>query len=315
MYPMRNSIGVAGMGWRSQRASKRILACLAVFGVGGSAGLLAGFSADPVQTSELSPAEIVALRFPGDSSRIASNHIVRSAAPVGIDSSPTPAGYVLASAGEGDPQASSLLFNPFPTYSSPAYSSPTSSSPTSPSPKSSPPSRPSLPPQLVTASAQIPAAALAYAAVDADDRAEPAMPVARPESANAAAPAVAQRAIQPPHPASPSAASLGPASPSNAVLNNAQIASIRERLKLTSYQSQLWPAVESALRDIAWQGHPETNRKVASKGRGSIDPNSMPVQRLKSAAFPLIMSLSEDQKQEVRTMVRLMGLENLASQF
>ena len=39
------------------------------------------------------------------------------------------------------------------------------------------------------------------------------------------------------------------------------------------------------------------------------------VQRLKSAAFPLLMSLSEDQKQEVRTMVRLMGLENLASQF
>jgi hypothetical protein len=309
MYPMRNSIGVAGMGWRSQRASKRILACLAVFGVGGSAGLLAGFSADPVQTSELSPAEIVALRFPGDSSRIGSNHIVRSAAPVGIDSSPTPAGYVLASAGEGDPQASSLLFNPFPTYSSPAYSSPTS-----PSPKSSSLARPSLPPQLVTASAQIPMAALAYAAVDADDRAEPAMPAVRAESANLA-PAVAQRAIQPPHPASPSAASLGPASPSNAVLNNAQIASIRERLKLTSYQSQLWPAVESALRDIAWQGHPEANRKVASKGRGSIDPNSMPVQRLKSAAFPLIMSLSEDQKQEVRTMVRLMGLENLASQF
>jgi hypothetical protein len=306
---MRNSIGVAGMGWRSRRASKRILACLAVFGVGGGAGLLAGFSADPVQTSELSPAEIVALRFPGDSNRIASNHIVRSAAPVGIESSPAPAGYVPASAWEGDPQAASLMFNPFPTYSSPAYSSPTPSTPASSSP-----SRPSLPPQLVTASIQIPAAALGYAAIDADDRAEPAMPAARPESANAA-PAVAKRAMQPPHPASPSAASLGPASPSNAVLNNAQIASIRERLKLTSYQSQLWPAVESALRDIAWQGHPEAGRKVASNGRGSIDPNSVPVQRLKSAAFPLIMSLSEDQKQEVRTMVRLMGLENLASQF
>jgi hypothetical protein len=307
------------MGWRSRRASKRILAGLAVFGVGGIAGLLAGFSADPVETSELSPAEIVALRFPGDSSRIASNHIVRSAAPVGIDSSPAPAGYVLASAGEGDPQVSSLMFSPFPTYSSPGYSSPTSSPPTSSSPTSSSPaslspSRPSLPPQLVTASAQIPTAALAYAAVDADDRAEPALPAARPESANVA-PAAAKRAIQPPHPASPSAASLGPVSPSNAVLNNAQIASIRERLKLTSYQSQLWPAVESALRDIAWQGRPDAGRKGASNGRGSIDPNSVPVQRLKSAAFPLIMSLSEDQKQEVRTMVRLMGLENLASQF
>jgi hypothetical protein len=296
---MRNSIvGVSGMGWLSQRASKRVLACLAVFGVGGMAGLLAGFSSDPVRTSELSPAEIVALRFPGDSNRIASNHIARLPASAEIDSSPAPAGYVLASAGEEDPQASSLMFSPFPTYSSP--------------------SRSSLPPQLVTASVQIPAAALAYAAPDADERVEPAMPAmpaARPESANAA-PAAAKRANQPPHPASPSAASQGPASPSNAVLNSAQIASIRERLKLTSYQSQLWPPVESALRDIAWQGHAEAGRKVASGAHGgSIDPNSVPVQRLKSAAFPLIMSLSDDQKQEVRTMVRLMGLENLASQF
>ena len=103
------------------------------------------------------------------------------------------------------------------------------------------------------------------------------------------------------------------------MLNGAQIASIRERLKLTSYQSQLWPPVESALRDIVYQGHP-AGPKLASNAppnmRGAqIDPNGAPVQRLKSAAFPLIMSLSEEQKQEVRTMVRLMGLENLAAQF
>ena len=103
---------------------------------------------------------------------------------------------------------------------------------------------------------------------------------------------------------------------SHNLLNTAQIASIRERLKLTSYQSQLWPSVESALRDITWQGHGDPSHKTAANPRGAtIDPNSAPVQRLKSAAFPLIMSMSEDQKQEVRTMVRLMGLENLASQF
>jgi len=185
---------------------------------------------------------------------------------------------------EEDPQAS--MFSPFPTYSA------------------SP--RPSLPPQLVTASVQIPAGALAYAAPDA---AEPAMPAAQPESASAA-PTVAKRAIQPPRPASQS-----PASPSNAVLNNAQIASIRERLKLTSYQTQLWPPVESALRDITWQGRDASHKTAANPRGATIDPNSVPVQRLKSAAFPLIMSLSDDQKQEVRTMVRLMGLENLASQF
>jgi hypothetical protein len=290
MYSMRKSfVGVSGMGWLSQRASKRAVGCLAVIGAGGIAGLLAGFSADPVQTSELSPAEIVALRFPGGASRIASNRIYVPPAPAAIDPSPGPggAGYALASAGEEGLQPSSLMFSPFPTYSSLPYSSPP---------------RSSLPPQLVTASVQIPAGALAYAAPDA---AEPAMPAAQPESASAA-PTVAKRAIQPPRPASQS-----PASPSNAVLNNAQIASIRERLKLTSYQDQLWPPVEAALRDISYAG-----RKVASNAHGgTIDPNSVPVQRLKSAAFPLIMSLSDDQKQEVRTMVRLMGLENLASQF
>jgi hypothetical protein len=212
---------------------------------------------------------------------------------------PVAAGFVLASASETDLQASSLLFSPFSTYSS----APQSSS-----------SRSSLPPQLVSASLQIPAEALAYAAPDAEDRAEPAMPAAWPESANAA-PVSAKRAVQPPpRPASP--ANAGPTSPSNAVLNNAQIASIRERLKLTSYQSQLWPQVESALRDISWQGRADASHKTAANPRGAtIDPNSAPVQRLKSAAFPLIMSLSEDQKQEVRSMVRLMGLENLASQF
>jgi hypothetical protein len=319
---MRNSIGgVSGMGWPSQRASKRALACLAVFGIGGMAGLLAGFSADPVQTSELSPAQtselspaqIVALRFPGESSRIAANPSARSPALAGIDPSPAPSGYVLASAAEED--VSSLMFNPFPTYSSApeaslADSSLATSSASNPSASNSSfaaaslprqsPSRPALPPQLVTAGVELPAEALAYA----DE------PATRPES-----PYPAKRTVQAPHPAS-----MGPASPSNAMLNSAQIASIRDRLRLTSYQSQLWPPVESALRDISWRGRPDAGRKTASNatsnGHGTtIDPNSPPVQRLKSAAVPLIMSLSDDQKEEVRTMVRLMGLENLASQF
>jgi hypothetical protein len=268
---------------------------LAVFGVGGIAGLLAGFSADPVQTSEPSPAEIVALRFPGGSIRPASNHIALLA-PAGIDPSAAPAGYVLASAGGTDPQTSSLMFSPFPTYPTPAQSTaaqsaPARSNPTNSTRASSPPADSSLPPQLASADPQIPAEALGYAAVDALERPAPVV---------SAAPASAKRA-------SPQR----PASLSNAVLNSAQIASIKERLNLTSYQSTLWPPVESALRDISYAG-----RKVASSAHaGAIDPSSVPVQRLKSAAFPLIMSLNDDQKQEVRTMVRLMGLENLASQF
>jgi hypothetical protein len=309
------------MGWLSQRASRRAFASLAVISAGGIAGLVAGFSANPEQASELSPAEIVAMRFPGGPSRIASDRITTSgiamtSALATIEPAPAPTGYVLASVGEED--SSSLMFNPLPTYSSQAYAPPAHS----------PPPRPALPPQLVTASIEIPSGALAYATPDADEPAVPAQPAARPESPSAAPAAAKRAAVQPPRPASPNPASQGPASPapasaSNAVLNSAQIASIRERLKLTSYQDQLWPPVESALRDISWhQGRADAGRKVASASGtlsnphgGTIDPNSVPVQRLKSAAFPLIMSLSDDQKQEVRTMVRLMGLENLASQF
>jgi hypothetical protein len=329
------------MGLLSHRAGRRALACLAVCGVGGIAGLLAGFSGDPVQPSELSPAEVVALRFPGGMNRIAPTPVSTSSptadAPASTQASATQAsaaqasatqasaGYVLASAAEADSQAYGLMFSPFPTYASPAQSAPSQSqlspsrSPSSPSPSSTARSSPapspaayaSLPPQLATASVQMPAEVLAYAAPDAaDDPAETAAPVAHPEGANAP-PTSVKRAVQPPHPVS-----SGPASTSNAVLNNAQIASIRERLKLTSYQTQLWPPVESALRDITWQGRGDASHKTAANPRGAaIDPNSVPVQRLKSAAFPLIMSLSDDQKQEVRTMVRLMGLENLASQF
>ena len=296
------------MGWRFQRASKRLLVCAAVVGVGSLAGLVAALSADPVQTSgetsELSPAEIVAIRFPGGASRVVSSSIAAPSAPAlsapaAMDIAPEPAGYILASASADD--VSSLMFNPLPTYSSapqlaPARSAPAASSASvsSATDLSTPDSsiansssaevsrpRPSSvrsgpPPQLVTASLELPTEALAYA----DD------PPARADSPS---PVPAKRAVQAPHPA----ASPGPASPSNAVLNNAQLVSIRERLKLTSYQSQLWPPVESALRDITWQGHSKAASNAASGGHGgSIDPNSPSVQRLKSAAFPLIMKFS-----------------------
>jgi hypothetical protein len=122
-----------------------------------------------------------------------------------------------------------------------------------------------------------------------------------------AAPAAADTPRRPapaPHPAAPST-----------VLNPAQIVSIRERLKLNSYQTQLWPPVESALREISWRK--DAKGKIAKNDARSpaIDPESAQVQRLKSAAVPLIMSFNDDQKQEVRTMLRLMGLESLATQF
>ena len=44
-----------------------------------------------------------------------------------------------------------------------------------------------------------------------------------------------------------------------------------------------------------------------------IDPESEEVQQLKSAAMPLLFQLREDQKSEVRSLARIIGLEKVAA--
>jgi len=46
-----------------------------------------------------------------------------------------------------------------------------------------------------------------------------------------------------------------------------------------------------------------------------IDPDAAEVQQLKFAAMPLLFQLREDQKREVRSLARLMGLEQVAAQI
>jgi hypothetical protein len=96
---------------------------------------------------------------------------------------------------------------------------------------------------------------------------------------------------------------------SYALLSDVQIAGIKERLKLTSSQESYWPAVETALRGIARKIH--ASRK-ADPG-ALIDPDAEEVQQLKSAAMPLLFQLREDQKREVRTLARIIGLDKVAS--
>jgi hypothetical protein len=91
------------------------------------------------------------------------------------------------------------------------------------------------------------------------------------------------------------------------VLNDAQIASIKDRLKLTPAQHRHWPAVEAALRGLAW---PRTARKGE---RPKIDPNSRDVQRLKSAAAALMEYLDDAQKREVRVLAHLIGLSRVVA--
>ena len=99
---------------------------------------------------------------------------------------------------------------------------------------------------------------------------------------------------------------------SYALLSDVQIAGIKERLKLSSDQESYWPAVENALRAVARKIH--ATRKSDPNTTGvPIDPDAEEVQQLKSAAMPLLFQLREDQKQEVRTLARIIGLERVAS--
>ena len=99
---------------------------------------------------------------------------------------------------------------------------------------------------------------------------------------------------------------------SYALLSDAQIAGIKERLKLSPSQESYWPAVENALRAVARKIHAT---RQANPNGAPIDPDAEEVQQLKSAAMPLLFQLREDQKREVRMLARLIGLEKVAAQI
>jgi hypothetical protein len=112
----------------------------------------------------------------------------------------------------------------------------------------------------------------------------------------------------------PKAAAKPPVQKSYALLSDAQIAGIKERLKLSSAQEQHWPAVESALRAVARKIH--ASRQANPNATGApIDPDSAEVSQLKTVAMPLLVQLREDQKREVRMLARIIGLEAVASQI
>jgi hypothetical protein len=99
-----------------------------------------------------------------------------------------------------------------------------------------------------------------------------------------------------------------------ALLSDAQIAAIKGRLRLSADQEYYWPAVETALRAVARKIHAARQGDPHATG-APIDPDAAEVQQLKSAAMPLLFQLREDQKQEVRALARLIGLEKVAAQI
>ena len=141
-----------------------------------------------------------------------------------------------------------------------------------------------------------------------------------PPSSQSKGEAAASVEVENPAPApAPSANARRVTSHSNSVLNDAQIASLKRRLKLTAEQERMWPAVETALRKIVYTKTAMSPHTQGARSNGAstpyIDPTSAEVRQLKAAAVPLIMRLNEEQKREVKMLAYVMGLESVASQF
>jgi ABC-type transporter Mla MlaB component len=99
---------------------------------------------------------------------------------------------------------------------------------------------------------------------------------------------------------------------SYALLSDVQIAGIKERLKLSSSQEYYWPSVETALHAVARKLN-AAKLSNPHAGAAQLDPDCEEVQQLKSAAMPLLFQLREDQKEEVRKLARIIGLEKVAA--
>ncbi|MDA9412948.1 hypothetical protein [Bradyrhizobium sp. CCBAU 45384] len=130
--------------------------------------------------------------------------------------------------------------------------------------------------------------------------------------------------LEAPAPAETTAALEAPAKPkpiakpqlqkTYSLLSDVQIAGIRDRLKLSSSQEYYWPSVETALRNVVKKI--SANKLSNPNGPNvQIDPNCDEVQQLKSAAMPLLFQLRDDQKEEVRKLARIIGLEKVAQQI
>jgi hypothetical protein len=120
------------------------------------------------------------------------------------------------------------------------------------------------------------------------------------------------RVAPPPEPVKPKLVAKPALQKSYALLSESQIAGIKERLRLSAAQESYWPPVERALKAVARKIHvarqADPNANAASLGADSAE-----VQQLKSAAMPLLVQLREDQKDEVRKLARIIGLDQVAS--
>ena len=88
------------------------------------------------------------------------------------------------------------------------------------------------------------------------------------------------------------------------LLDDKQIASIKQRLKLTSAQERYWPPVESALRDLVLYMHSQRSQPISKV----LDPGNDPVKRMMTVGMPFLAQLREDQKSQIQALARMAGL-------
>jgi hypothetical protein len=255
--------------------------CVAVFG-GFSSLLVVGLATVPALGAELSPAQVVAQRFPAawaagpsvpsnKAAVVSTRGVTPADSTRGVAAVESTRGATPVVSARAVPQqlsAVDLYFNPSPTSGPPSGSQPST--------------------------------ALAYAG-----------PTPAPASASsqpsgyqlASATSAPERRVDPQR----AAASR------NNVFNDTQIASIKERLNLRPAQERMWPQVEAALRGLSYRNSAAGEKKTAALR--TLDPASPEVARLKTAALPLVISFDGEQKRELRTLAHLIGLGNMVAQF
>ena len=110
-----------------------------------------------------------------------------------------------------------------------------------------------------------------------------------------------------------------PAVKTEVSMTSAHIARLKSVLKLTAEQESLWPAIERAFQEISHaQETADASQGIVQRMKSkaaSVALNALAMRRLASAAYPLIRTLSEQQKQNGLVFARSMGLDNIATAF
>lgn len=94
---------------------------------------------------------------------------------------------------------------------------------------------------------------------------------------------------------------------SNALINDSMFAGMKSRLRLSRSQERYWPPVENALRVVVGKMY-EGHKRNPSSGL-PIDLDGDDMQQLKNAVGPFIRQLNEAQRNEIRALARIVGLE------